>query len=228
MGNNRIFTLHAALSLILPLLAFIVPNLHFYVSLGIAFYALIFFSYFYFYNQIKPYKPADGITAFRLVIALVLLVTIPQDILSPVFVFFIIIFAEILDGLDGIIARKTGPTKFGAVWDMEIDAYFILILSFITVFYLNYPWWILGFGFMRYLFYFIFYFLKPEGAKFSKSLSHYSKTICVATVLLLALIWIIPIKTGLIMGFILLALLVISFLWESAFYISIRSKTRKR
>jgi len=228
MNKNRISTIHALLSLIIPVIPIFYPALLQFVTKSMAIYAVIFFSFFYFSNQIRPYKPADGITAFRLLIAVFLLLLIPHNYLAPLIIFSIIIFAEVLDGLDGKIARRTGPTKFGAIWDMETDAWFILSLSFITVFYLDYPWWILGFGLIRYFFYFIFYFLKPDSAAFPKKLSFFSKTICVSTVLSLALFWIIPNTPGIYLGFIILSLLLVSFFWEGWVYLEIRFQTKNR
>lgn len=228
MKNNIVFTIHALLSLIIPVILFIFPEQLSLVIYGFVIYTIIFFSFFYFANQIRPYKPADGITAFRLLIVVILLLVIPHNYLPSLFVFLIILFAEILDGIDGKIARRTGPTKFGAIWDMETDAWFILSLCLVAVFYQGYPRWIMGFGMIRYFFYFVFYFLKPENAAFPKNLSLYSKTICVATVLLLALFWLIPLKMGIYLGILNLSLLLVSFLWEGGVYLELRSQTRKR
>jgi len=226
MSNKLLFTFHALLSLVFPLLPFLNQKILPITTRIITLYALIFFSFFYFLNQIRPYKPADVITAFRLLIAVFILYITPKNIIPFFVIFLLIVFAEALDGIDGKIARKTGTTQFGAIWDMETDAFFILILSYISVFYLNYPWWILGFGMIRYLFYFIFYSLKPENAGFPKSLSKFSKTICVSTVLILGLFWIIPIKPGKFLGFINLLFLTASFLWEGNFYLKLRSQTK--
>lgn len=226
MNNRLLFTFHVLFSLFFPLIPFLNSKLLPLITLLLSLYALIFFTLFYFRNQIKPYKQADLITAFRLLIAVFILFITPLNLISYSAIFFIIIFAEALDGLDGKIARKTGTTSFGAIWDMETDAFFILILSYISVFYLNYPWWIIGLGLMRFLFYFIYYSLKPVNIHFPKSLSMFSKTICVSTVLLLALFWVIPLESGIVLGLIILFLLTVSFLWEGVFYLKLRSQTK--
>lgn len=59
----------------------------------------------------------------------------------------------ILDGIDGLVARRTGSaTAFGARFDMELDAFFMLVLSLLV-------WqsgqtgpWVLLIGLLRYLF----------------------------------------------------------------------------
>jgi len=226
MKNRVLFTFHALFSLFIPLISFLNSKLLPLITLLISLYTLIFFPLFYFRNQIKPYKLADLITAFRLLIAVFILFITPFNVISYSAIFFIILFAEALDGLDGKIARKTGATSFGATWDMETDAFFILILSYISVFYLNYPWWIIIFGLIRFLFYFIYYSLKPDNINFPKILSKFSKTICVSTVLILALFWVIPIKPGIYLGFANLVLLTVSFLWEGVFYVKLRSQTK--
>jgi phosphatidylglycerophosphate synthase len=56
-----------------------------------------------------------------------------------------------LDGIDGQVARRTGSTSaVGARFDMEIDAFLILVLSvFIAA---DFGWWTVGIGAFRYLF----------------------------------------------------------------------------
>ena len=56
-----------------------------------------------------------------------------------------------MDGVDGQIARRTGTaTAFGARFDMEIDAFLILVLSIAAA--AEYGWWALAIGAFRYLF----------------------------------------------------------------------------
>jgi phosphatidylglycerophosphate synthase len=59
--------------------------------------------------------------------------------------------ALVLDGLDGYVARRTGTaTAVGARFDMEVDAFLILVLSVLVAESLG-PW-ALAIGAMRYLF----------------------------------------------------------------------------
>ncbi|WP_421793563.1 CDP-alcohol phosphatidyltransferase family protein [Hydrocarboniphaga effusa] len=56
-----------------------------------------------------------------------------------------------LDGLDGAVARRTrSDTAFGASFDMELDAFFILVLSFACWIGGRAGAWVLAIGFMRY------------------------------------------------------------------------------
>lgn len=61
------------------------------------------------------------------------------------------LLALILDGVDGTIARRTGSqTAFGARFDMELDALFILGLCVAVLALGKTGPWVLALGFMRY------------------------------------------------------------------------------
>jgi phosphatidylglycerophosphate synthase len=56
-----------------------------------------------------------------------------------------------MDGVDGQVARRTGTTTaLGARFDMEVDAFLILVLSIVTA--AEYGWWALAIGAFRYVF----------------------------------------------------------------------------
>ncbi|MBB2943712.1 phosphatidylglycerophosphate synthase [Actinoplanes lutulentus] len=56
-----------------------------------------------------------------------------------------------MDGVDGQVARRTGTTtEFGARFDMEVDAFLILVLSVSAA--LEHGWWALAIGAFRYAF----------------------------------------------------------------------------
>ena len=59
--------------------------------------------------------------------------------------------ALVLDGVDGWVARRTGTaTVFGARFDMEVDAFLILVLSVYVA--STTGWWVLIIGAARYVF----------------------------------------------------------------------------
>ena len=61
--------------------------------------------------------------------------------------------ALLLDGLDGWVARRSGTTSpFGARFDMELDAFFILVLCLALLVLDKAGPWILAIGAMRYAF----------------------------------------------------------------------------
>lgn len=58
-----------------------------------------------------------------------------------------------LDGVDGLLARRTGTTTaFGARFDMELDSFFMLVLATLVWRSDRVGPWILGLGLPRYLF----------------------------------------------------------------------------
>lgn len=66
-------------------------------------------------------------------------------------IFAVVITAALLDGVDGVVARKTATaTRAGARFDAETDAAFFLILSVIVAALVG-PW-VIASGMMRYVF----------------------------------------------------------------------------
>ncbi|GHC81770.1 hypothetical protein GCM10007079_22070 [Nocardiopsis terrae] len=97
-----------------------------------------------------PPGPADLVTLVR--VGLIGAVTVlvadggPVGVLVPVTV-----LALVLDGVDGLVARGTRTeSDFGARFDMEADAFLILVLSVYVSWSLG-PW-VLVIGVLRYLF----------------------------------------------------------------------------
>ena len=68
-------------------------------------------------------------------------------------IFGLAAFVLISDGLDGYFARKLNQcTAFGARFDMESDAFFILVLCIGVIVNCDAPWWTLFIGLMRYMY----------------------------------------------------------------------------
>ena len=96
--------------------------------------------------------PADRVTLARatLVCAVTALVAVPTPgretatLLVP-----LTVVALLLDAVDGRVARATGTASaFGARFDMEVDAFLILVLSVHVA--PAYGWWVLAIGEARY------------------------------------------------------------------------------
>lgn len=191
-------------------------------------WALLFFPLFYIRGQKAAFPVlADMVSAGRLVAALLFTVLLLFDCLTPLWALIITLVIEIADGLDGWIARRFGETEFGAIWDMECDAFIILLLSQAAVLIESMPIWMLLPGLFRYVFYFPIRLFRPAGTFFPRSLSWFSKTVCVAAVFSLASVWYLPQASAAAVG-IVTALLLISFLWETFFYVSLRIQTLRR
>ncbi|MFB6441665.1 CDP-alcohol phosphatidyltransferase family protein [Streptomyces sp. NPDC056411] len=101
-----------------------------------------------------PFGPANRVTLARTILVggVTALVADSFDRPPPVTVLVAMAtVALILDGVDGKVARRTGTaTPLGARFDMEVDAFLILVLCV----YLALPLgaWVLAIGLMRYAF----------------------------------------------------------------------------
>ncbi|WP_194396195.1 CDP-alcohol phosphatidyltransferase family protein [Microbacterium atlanticum] len=63
----------------------------------------------------------------------------------------IVALALVLDGVDGYVARRTGSeSELGARFDMEVDAFLLLLLSVYDAPLVG--WWVLTIGLLRYAF----------------------------------------------------------------------------
>ncbi|MFC4852364.1 CDP-alcohol phosphatidyltransferase family protein [Actinophytocola glycyrrhizae] len=103
---------------------------------------------------IHRFGPADHVTLTRSVlvggvVALVADTSHPRGSVWPLVVIASVALA--MDAVDGKVARRTGTaSEFGARFDMEVDAFLILVLSAFAATRLG--WWVLAIGAMRYVF----------------------------------------------------------------------------
>ncbi|OZB84367.1 CDP-alcohol phosphatidyltransferase family protein [Microbacterium sp. 13-71-7] len=97
---------------------------------------------------------ANAVTATRSMlvgIATGLVATSLTDRISPALLVAIVAVALALDGVDGYVARRTGSvSELGARFDMEVDAFLLLVLSVYDVRFVG--GWVLALGLMRYAF----------------------------------------------------------------------------
>ncbi|MBD3940289.1 CDP-alcohol phosphatidyltransferase family protein [Microbacterium sp. NEAU-LLC] len=98
---------------------------------------------------------ANAVTATRSALvgvatALVVASVVGEASRAPLLV-TIVAVALALDGVDGWVARRTGTvSELGARFDMEVDAFLLLVLSVYDVQFVG--WWVLAIGLMRYAF----------------------------------------------------------------------------
>jgi len=90
------------------------------------------------------------------------------------------------DGADGWLARRTNSaTPFGAFFDKETDALFLLLLCAIAAFRARLSGWILGVGLLRYAFVgLVFWLDPPEKTEERSNLARYVYAGMVAALLL--------------------------------------------
>lgn len=98
---------------------------------------------------------ANAVTATRSMlvgVATALVVATPAgEPSSTVLLVSIVAVALALDGVDGYVARRTGSvSELGARFDMEVDAFLLLVLSVHDAAIVG--WWVLAIGLMRYAF----------------------------------------------------------------------------
>jgi len=97
---------------------------------------------------------ANAVTAARSTlvgIATGLVVTSLTGTISPALLVAIVAVALALDGVDGHVARRTDSvSELGARFDMEVDAFLMLVLSVYDVRFVG--TWVLAIGLMRYAF----------------------------------------------------------------------------
>ena len=92
---------------------------------------------------------ANQITAIRFIISSITVLFIDQ--IPSFYSFCLFGFAILLDGLDGFLARKYQQmSEIGGLFDKTVDAYFVVLLSFILVLKYEVPLWFLGIGYLHY------------------------------------------------------------------------------
>lgn len=99
---------------------------------------------------------ANRITLLRAALVLLIagLAAFPNVLRAHPYAFLVLsLIALALDGVDGWVARRTDTiTAFGARFDMELDAFFILVLCGVLVAIDKVGMWVLWIGMARYLF----------------------------------------------------------------------------
>jgi phosphatidylglycerophosphate synthase len=97
------------------------------------------------------FGPADKVTLARSALVGCVTALVADTGHAPTLLVGLTVVALLLDGVDGQVARRTGTaSELGARFDMEVDAFLILVLSAFVAFALG-PW-VLAIGLMRYAF----------------------------------------------------------------------------
>jgi len=98
--------------------------------------------------------PANAVTATRSTLVGIATALVAASFSTAIPVPLLVATAVIalsLDALDGPVARRTGTaTALGARFDMEVDAFLILVLAVYDARIVG--WWVLGAGMLRYAF----------------------------------------------------------------------------
>lgn len=129
-----------------------------YPAVAAACFAVLFLSVVIVAGAHHPHSefgPANSVTTIRAIAAALTAGLVGQAAPPPVLwaAIGVTAFMVVLDGVDGWLARTTRmASAFGARFDMETDAAFILILSVLVWRHEKAGAWVLGCGLMRYAF----------------------------------------------------------------------------
>jgi phosphatidylglycerophosphate synthase len=103
---------------------------------------------------VRAFGPADRVTLIRAVLVGCVSALTAESLRGPIPVGLYLAITTValaLDALDGHVARRTGSvSRLGAVFDQEIDAFLLLVLSVYVAEWLGA--WVLAIGLMRYAF----------------------------------------------------------------------------
>ncbi len=101
---------------------------------------------------VQRFGPADLVTLTRAVLVGAVTALVADTDRGSVWPLVVIAAVALaMDAVDGKVARRTGTaSEFGARFDMEVDAFLILVLSAFVATELG--WWVLAIGAMRYVF----------------------------------------------------------------------------
>lgn len=156
------------------------------------------------YHPFPEFGPANLITLARAALACLLAAIVTTGSVALWLIAFPLALAALaLDGVDGWAARRTAmASRFGARFDMEIDALLILVLSAAAWVGGKAGAWVLLLGLMRYAFLAASLAWPALGADLPASTRR--KAICVVQVAVLALLLLPaiapPLSTGLALG----------------------------
>jgi phosphatidylglycerophosphate synthase len=147
--------------------------------------------------DLPSFGPANAVTLLRLALTAMLsaLLFVPVSDAALWFCIGVATCTLLLDGVDGRLARRlAAQSRFGARFDMEVDAVLVLVLALLTWHFDRAGIWVLAAGALRYLFVAAATALPWLRAQLPSSLRR--KTICIvqSTTLLICLGPIIPIE----------------------------------
>jgi phosphatidylglycerophosphate synthase len=132
------------------------------------------------------FGPANVVTAGRLLL-LLLLATFSHRLGSFVLAASFLL-ALLLDVLDGYVARRGGhASAFGASFDMEVDAVFVLFVGYLLWLRAGLGFWVLGAGLLRYVYVIALVVVPPSGIDRVRSRLGRAAFVVTASCLVLAL-----------------------------------------
>ena len=149
MTFTRFSRIHAVLLLAACVASLAVHGAWPFVVTGVVSFAVLIFSARGAHTPSGAFGWGNALTAQRFLLSSCVGVAPPSVPTWSLGVATLVIFA--LDGLDGTVAKRRGETsEFGAYFDMETDAYFVLLVGIALFERGRYGAWILIAGLLRY------------------------------------------------------------------------------
>lgn len=143
-----------ALAIALPAAWLAVPGILMTVAIYVAI-ATIVLQRSRTFHPFERFGAANTVTLFRAgLVALLAAIVFDTSLAArPYIAFFVAASVLLLDGLDGWLARRNSLTsRFGARFDMEVDALLIMVLAALAFVDAKAGVWVLLLGLMRYAF----------------------------------------------------------------------------
>lgn len=142
--------LMAATSLVVMMVWMVAPGLLSPVGMTAAYSAWAVLGFGYLFVHIDGHRRwADRVTAVRVLLCVLLFAGHALDPQAGWWKVGVAILIIVLDGVDGALARRYGPTERGAVFDMESDALYVTTLCGVAHLYLGFGAWIFIAGLLR-------------------------------------------------------------------------------
>ncbi|MFB7892602.1 CDP-alcohol phosphatidyltransferase family protein [Microbacterium sp. NPDC056044] len=105
-------------------------------------------------GRVERFGPANAVTATRSMLVGLVTALVAASFAHTVPTALLVTLAAValaLDGVDGYVARRThSESELGARFDMEVDAFLLLVLCVCDVRFVG--WWVLTIGLLRYAF----------------------------------------------------------------------------
>ena len=161
--------LHAFLMLLIASMCLTTSNVSYLLIVGIFSFLLLVLMGKDILSDFQPFGGfANWITFSRLLLLVVIVATLERW--SNIQLFGLFSICLLLDGVDGWAARKfQQESEWGALFDKEVDSFFVLVVSMILYQSYQIPFWIILIGILHYLYELVLCALKWQHIKTKKN-----------------------------------------------------------
>lgn len=140
----------AVISVVVMLVWMLAPALVSPMGMSVAHGVWALAGFGYLFVHIEAYRRwADRVTAVRVLLCVLLFAGHALDPRAAWWKVGVAILIIVLDGVDGALARRHGPTERGAVFDMESDSFYVITMCGVAHLYLGLGAWIYLAGLLR-------------------------------------------------------------------------------